>query len=619
MSIDKTNTFDYMRKALMNLDPVSWVQTHLTIDGAPFKLIGNGYKPFVDIYRYIAIKALEKNSKPVVILKSRQTGGTTMASALEMYFMGSGIFGTGGRPPMRVIHAFPQLEMAAVYSKAKLDEMISQSITDIDDKLKPGAKPKSYMEKLLDKGDTANSQSFKKFSDGNHLWIDSTGLTGDRLRGRTADVIFFDEVQDITVDAISNCTKILNQAQYGATSQGVQIYFGTPKKKGSNFYNMWQKSNQQYYHLGCENCLKHFPLYEPDSESWETTWVDGHIVKCTECGHNQDKIAATERGKWVGNKSEEDCDFIGFHVNQIYMPKPTKDDVLRQKPGRHVSNSERTYQNEVLGEFYQGDSSPITAEEIREACGDVGRKMTGKIEPQENKLVFMGIDYGLKNALESMANPEKTKGQGQSYSTAVILKVNGPGLLSVEYATKFHRNDFESKKSLIEQMMRQYSINLTVGDIGFSQEFSETMHKMHGLKYIVSRATGSLNGKVKFQESGMPPEIQFERDFYIGELYELMKKGQIRFPYGSYDRIGWLIQHCSSMDIKPSLSKYGDHSIHYVKNGPNDGFMALLNAYLAYKFHISNAFKEKNSLLISNAEQDAVAIPVVGGYIKRRM
>jgi hypothetical protein len=97
------------------------------------------------------------------------------------------------------------------------------------------------------------------------------------------------------------------------------------------------------------------------------------------------------------------------------------------------------------------------------------------------------------------------------------------------------------------------------------------------------------------------------------------KKGQIRFPYGSYDRIGWLIQHCSSMDIKPSLSKYGDHSIHYVKNGPNDGFMALLNAYLAYKFHISNAFKEKNSLLISNAEQDAVAIPVVGGYIKRRM
>jgi hypothetical protein len=78
MSIDKTNTFDYMRKALMNLDPVSWVQTHLTIDGAPFKLIGNGYKPFVDIYRYIAIKALEKNSKPVVILKSRQTGGTTI-------------------------------------------------------------------------------------------------------------------------------------------------------------------------------------------------------------------------------------------------------------------------------------------------------------------------------------------------------------------------------------------------------------------------------------------------------------------------------------------------------------------------------------------------------------
>lgn len=51
-----------------------------------------GFKPFADIYRYIGVKALEDNSKPVVLLKSRQTGGTTMASALEMYFMGSGFF-----------------------------------------------------------------------------------------------------------------------------------------------------------------------------------------------------------------------------------------------------------------------------------------------------------------------------------------------------------------------------------------------------------------------------------------------------------------------------------------------------------------------------------------------
>ncbi len=616
---DEAQMFANLKKSFMKIDPVWFCEQYLTLDGKPFRLHGNGFKPFADLYRYIGVKALERTAKPVIMVKGRQIGGTTMAQCLEMYFMGCGLFGVGSNPPIRIIHAFPQLEMAAVYSKTKLNPMINSSIVEEADPNQKG-RIKSFMQKLLDPTSATNdSLSFKQFVNGNHLWIDSTGIDADRLRGRTADGIFFDEVQDTPGLALSNATKILSKAQYGSVGNGVQVYFGTPKKKGSDFYKMWQTSNQQYYHLGCERCEKYFPLYTPGTDEWEKIWLYGFIVKCTHCGCEQDKRDAAERGKWFGSRDENDSMMIGFHMNQLYIPEFPKEKIMAEKPGKHPVNTERVYQNEVLGEFFQGDSSPITQEEIREKCGDVGRKMTSIITPGEESMVLLGIDYGARSDMEQMANPNKAKAQGQSYSTAVVLTVKGPNLLSIDFATKFKRNDFESKKGIIDNIMRQYSVNLAVGDIGFSQDFSTTLHTSYGDRYLVSRAQNKVNNKVRFQDESFPKEIQFERDFYIGEMFELMKKGQVKFPYGDFEKIAWLVDHCASMDIRPSLSKFGDHSIHYVKgSGPNDGFMALLNAYLAYKYLITSGFTNNNPILQQHDLKQKNRPLAVTGLIKRK-
>jgi len=777
MSNDKDIFFD-IKNSLLKLDPVAFVEKYLTLDGKPFRINGNGYKPFSHIYRYIGIKALEKNSKPVILVKGRQTGGTTMAAALEMYFMASGIFGNGSNPPARVIHAFPQLEMAAAYSKTKLNPMIIDSIDATGPEKNKNGKSKSYIQALLDtSSDTNNSLHFKQFVGGNHLWIESTGLNADRLRGRTSDVIFFDECfpydqniqtetgnipigmlydlfskgkslpkvltfneddqyfeykeitnawkrderelfklkcedreilctgnhrflttdgwrkvedmrpgdviktstsdssqaifnssnkptknglisvkgviktdkkeivydlevkdnhnfivtsnqdeedqvgliahncQDISGTAISNATKMLTTAKYGKVGDGVQVYFGTPKKKGSDYFKMWNASSQQYYHLGCEKCKQFFPLYTPESDDWEKIWLYGFIVKCTHCGHEQDKRPAAERGKWVATKSEEDCPIIGFHINQLYMPDFTKEKILSEKPGIHPVATERSYRNEVLGEFFQGDSSPISPEEIRELCGDVERKMRASIRMEEDLIVTMGIDYGLKSNLEEMVDVNKSTVQGQSYSTAVILTARGPQLLSIEFCTKFKRNDEESKKTLIDQLMRQYSVKLAIGDIGFSQEFSEKLHIAYGDRYLVSRAQGTVNGHIKYLKEVFPKEIVFQKNFYYTELIEQLKGGRIRFPLGDYEKIAWLIQHCSNNDIKPSLSRNGDPTIQYIKSGPNDGFAALLNAYIAYKFIVSNGLTLNNAFTVHGETPKPL---IVGGYVKRK-
>lgn len=613
--------FKKLKDQLMMIDPVNFCETYLTLDGKPFRLNGNGYKPLADIYRYIGIKALEPNAKPVIVVKGRQIGMTTLASALEMYFMGSGLFGIGDRPPIRVMHTFPHLELAAAYSKTKLSQIINTSIPIDSTNKKPGSKQKSYMQSLLDQSSPTNdSLHFKQFMGGNHLWIESTGLDADRIMGRTCDVMFVDEVQKTTDQAIGNALKILTTAKYG--NKGVQVFFGTPRRKGSGFYKRWQASSQQYYYLGCEKCKEYFPLYTPGSDEWEKIWLYGFIVKCTHCGHEQNKLEAAERGKWVAMKSEndEDCKLIGFHINQLYMPFFTKEDILAEKPGNHPVNTERVYHNEVLGEFYQGDSSPITTEEIREHCADIGRKFSTAIAPNKDNIVVLGIDYGARSDMEQMANPERIKSGGQSYSTAVILSASGPGILSIEFATKFKRNDIESKKGLIDELLRKYSVNLAIGDIGFSHDFSNIMHNAHGDRYLVSRAHPKVNGHVKYSADAFPKEIVFERDYYIGELYEQMKKGMIKFPFGDYEKIAWLIEHCASMEIKPSISRGGDPSIHYVKGGtPNDGFMALLNAYIAYKFVITNGFVNNNPMINQSDFKDYKKPLILGGYVSRKL
>ncbi len=588
--------FDKIKKSLLTLDPAFWCEQNLTLDGKPFRLVDSGYKPIVDILRYICVKALDKNSKPMIWIKGRQVAGTTTSCAASMYLLGSGVFGNNQNPPVRIAYVWPTLDRAAAFSKTKFAAMIDNSVLVDDPSGKKGKRP--IMRTLLDTSSAANdNMGFKQFIGGNHIWVESLGLDGSRMRGKSTDFLFVDESQEIPVTAISNTTKILTKSQYGAIGEGVQVYFGTPLQRGSNFWHMWQQSSQQFYHLGCEQCKKTFPLYTPGSNDWETIWLYANVVKCTHCGCEQDRMEAINRGKWVALKDPADAKFVGFHLNQLYLPDFTKEKIIDSKPGNSAINTERAYQNEILGEFFQGEAGIITPDEIREKCGDPERKFRGAITPSEEIVTFLGIDIGAKADLEQLVNSDKVRGQGQSYSTAVVLSLTGPGRLSIDHAFKFKRNDLTSKKSVIDEEIKRYRCKLIVCDIGYAHDFNEIMQTEYGDRFLASQASGKVTEKAKFSSDIFPKVITFERDFWIMELYEQMKQGLIRFPLGDYEQVAWLMQHCCNMEIKPSLSRSGEITPHYIKSGPNDGFMSLLNAYIAYKFYISKGFQVRNPSL----------------------
>lgn len=605
--------FEQFRDSILRVDPVYFCAKYLTVDGKPLELEGTGYKPFADIYRYIGLSAIEANAKPIVLVKGRQVGATTMAAALECYFSACGLFGNNERPPMRMIHLFPTLSLAAAYTKDKLDPIIG-SAKPVPGTMKNNGLPKSYMEARLDTtSPTNNNMHFKKFMQGNQIWIESTGLDGDRIRGRSVDCAFMDEVQDMADIAIGATTKILAQSRYGSSGEGVQVYFGTPKTKGGSYWEMWKNSSQQYYHLRCAKCGKFFPLYRPDIR-WEDVWIYGLTVRCTECGYEQDKLEAQEHGKWIALNDPAKCDFVGYHINQLFIPRFTREVIDRAKPDRSPINTERVYMNEVLGEFFDGEGGTITSTEIRNKCIAPGRKMAKYIYSDSGKRVYAGFDWGQRGLLEQMSG----RGRKGSYSCAVILTVEG-NLFYVEFATRLMKSTPEEKESTVEEMFRRYNMTLAVGDIGDAFDLTHRMQRTYDERFLASRAQHRVVGHIKYSKDEWPKTIVFEKDYYISEILGLLKEGRIKFPGGHHHKISWLIDHCASMDIKVTKDKSGEPLKKYVKgSGANDGLMALLNAYLAWKFDVTQGFSIANPLHMKyDLANTAKPIQAIVGYIPR--
>jgi intein/homing endonuclease len=420
--------------------------------------------------------------------------------------------------------------------------------------------------------------------------------------------------QDMNDLAIGAATKILAKSNYGTTGQGLQVYFGTPKTKGGSYWEMWKNSSQQYFHLRCEKCGSYFPLYRPDT-NWEDVWIYGMTVRCTDCAHEQDKNEAVERGKWIPLNNPDECDFVGYHFNQLYIPTFTRETIIKAKPDRSPINTERVYMNEVLGEFYDGEGGTITTEQIRTKCIDKDRRMVKYIHSDSGKRVYAGFDWGQRGALEQLSGRGGKKG---SYSCAVILTAQD-NIFNIEFATRLMKADPETKEGAVEEMFRRYNMTLAIGDIGDAYDLTHRMQRTYDERFLASRAQHRVIGHVKYSADEWPKTIVFEKDYYIGELLGLLKEGRIKFPGGHHHKVEWLIEHCASMDIKVTKDKSGEPLKKYVKgSGANDGLMALLNAYLAWKFDVTQGFSIANPLHMKyEIATEAHPIQAVIGYIPR--
>ena len=582
---DIKSLFNDIKDEILCIDPVYFCEQNLTLDQEPFRLSGNGWKFMADVYRYIALKATSPDGKPVVIVKGRQVGATVMAAALDLYFTSSGCYGVHNSS-MRVLHAFPSLILSKRFSQEKLENLIASA------KPVKGAKPsaKRQTENIITSRRAKSESSawnltIKQFEHECTLFVESLGDDSDRVMGMSIDVLLCDEVQKMTKTALGNVTKTLTASKYGRRGDGVQVYFGTPRLKGSHFETMWNMSDKRYYHLNCSNCHEYYMFYTPGSEEWEKIWVNLYNVQCPKCGNIQHKIEAIENGKWVATEPLDDIGnpkpFVGFHISQIFRPDLTKEKLLNEKPINNPTKSEREYYNEVLGEFYSGTGVPMTPDIIYDNCRDADRKFSRYILKDERQ-TYLGVDWGGKVDNDSVS-------RGQSYSSVVILSDIGNDILQLEHCHKMIKQDFTHKYEVIKEAYKRFCIKIGVADWFFGQDVVGELQKLYGDRFLGTQASGQLAVPVKYRPDELM--ISFNKDVMLEEIFGMIRRGKIRFPYKDIEHFSWLIDHICSMEEK-YVTRNGIVAKTYAKgNSPNDGLIALMNAYIAYKFNKTRGFK----------------------------
>lgn len=584
--------FEDMRREVLKFDPVAFCAEYLKVDGKPLQLSETGWKFLADIYRYVAVKALDRDGKPVVCVKGRQVGATTMAIALELFFCTSGMFGnTPDKPPMRILHCFPSLNNVQKFSKDKLNTMMRTAEGGYVGKKSLAFDPDTG-KKRHDVPDDTLYEKF--FHQENKLWIDSNGNNASRLQGMTLDAIFHDEVQRMLEDDIGNGIRTLTAANYGPTGKGVQLFFGTPLNKGSYFWKIWNASDQRYYYLGCINkeCGEHFTLYTPGSDEWENIWLHTNIIKCPKCGHEQEKALAIENGKWIATRDTmengEKPMYVGFHFNQFLIPYMTKEAIQVENPKYNPTKSERIWKTEILGEFYTGSALPMTEEELYRYCKDEHRKPVGRVAP--GKTTFMGIDWGGK--------ADDGSPGGKSFSSVVVGSVAQDGIFKIETAFKLKKNDIEFKKSVVNEMYRRFGVKITVADYGDGKDVVTELQREYQSRFWGCWNNGALMRPIKADPETL--SIVCNHNLILDDIFNGMRRGRFSFPladFESHEKMRWLIEHCCSME-KETKTVGGNITNKYVKGtGPNDGLMALMYAYIAYKFYITRGFKVKEHQL----------------------
>jgi len=164
-------------------------------------------------------------------------------------------------------------------------------------------------------------------------------------------------------------------------------------------------------------------------------------------------------------------------------------------------------------------------------------------------------------------------------------------VLYVEHAHKLRKNNFDYKKDTMKEVYRRFGIRRGVSDWFFGQDVVHDLQAIYGDKFLGAQGSGSLVKPLKYREDELI--ISYNKDLMIEEVFDMFRKGKIRFPWASYEYIDWLLDHCTSMEIKQKMSS-GNVIKTYVKGPtPNDGLMALMYAYMAYKFDITKGYSVK--------------------------
>ncbi len=289
--------------------------------------------PLKEVVKCILKSMKDPNPKPIVIVKGRQVGASTLLAAI------SASTAALSKKPKRLSHLFPQLTDACSYSRTCLNQVFTNATpSKIINRNKDGRKYKSILEEQLQSGGYTNSLEFKKFKNDSFIKVSSAAKI-DALHGVRVDVLLLDEAQ---------CMKeyYAKTFECSVIHGGFPVYIITPDDPEHFSKKLWDSSTQNEFKFMCKHCSADFSV---NSKNWDKLLTEPDLVKCNYCNFKNNKKSLINKGHFV--KTNPDAEMIGFRIPQtIISTIPNESFFSRDNISRSIGAHKR-FINESFAEW----------------------------------------------------------------------------------------------------------------------------------------------------------------------------------------------------------------------------------------------------------------------------
>lgn len=531
-----------LRKAREALkDPVKFTEKTGTVKGKPFRFKARPH--LYDVYR---------DPHPrIVIVAGRQVekSETVNRKLLHHGFT---------RPHTTITYTAPRNEQTTRFVNDRFRKSITDSVKGI---LENSINPKRDAKTAIG----LNNKTIYYFGS---AWAD-----GDSLRGIAGDMVFFDEVQDITQTAIEAIEKSVSHSEITDPKtelNGKCFYTGTPKQKGSYYERvLWGQSDQKKWNVVCEECgYNQFMSMKNIMVQNEGEKNERRYFGCLECKKELNR----ENGYWVPTKPNNKM-YSGYLFSQLNMIWVSANQVWRD----YQTMDSMTFANEVLGEFFSGNEQPITYEDV---LANTDRELS--LKNLSLTQTVMGIDYG----------------SGGKSKTIITIGHRGyhkgKKKLIIDYIENCTIDNHEELVAHIMQLKERFNVQKIVGDIGYGSYEAQKLYEIYGKDAVACRYVSYTSDPKKREYKGNYT-LQVDRTHSMDQLVDMFHKRELVIPYKVPDEVEYFFDHYTALELKFTESTTSTGRKLYDHSTPDDAFHSL-NYVREGLYEIENRFEWSGSM-----------------------
>lgn len=530
-----------------------WVQNFIHVDGKPFSL--KNYPCFNDIYNQV---------HPGMLLKTcRQIGkSTTIANLLTM--------NSCLRKFHKQLFISPSQEQTQRFSQSRYGRVLT---------LSPRLKGVWVAQ------DEASRVFYKSFKNGSECVLSYAADNADRVRGVTAQEVFYDEVQDIDYDAV---IPVISEVM-SSFDVAYERFCGTPKTMENTIERLWQSSTQTEWVVRCDGCRKFTPLIDE-----RCIGLKGPI--CIGCN----AYVNVRNGIWVDMRTyEEDYRgkvIKGYHISQPMLPAnvpasmpsdASSQEIALGRWKRILAKYEEypisKFKNEVLGVSDSLGSRLITIDELNAFCTDFVVTEVPRIG-KKYSAIAAGVDWSGGGAA------------GNSLTTLYIWGVNpSDGLhhmtLDTLYFKIYPENNPLSGDIITDIITKcqHYGVDLILGDAGGGALANDHLraafgaHRARQVQYRASASGSGGGGKPSFYWN-KGDRYMADRTAMIDHFLIYVKNGGASFANAK--QMAEPFRHVLSVyeDLSPSGQKIWRRTA----GTPDDCLHAMVYGWIAANLLVQN-------------------------------